>query len=220
MDAIKIGQFIAKKRKERGLTQVSLAKKVHVTDKAISKWERGLSFPDISHINALSEALEIPVGELMEFFDDKCEADDTQSSDGGSLELKAERSDNKEGLMVPGKTEDEMAERKRYRRKVNLRRCFITVAACLIVLGLGLNLTGLYEEMKAEFYSTAAFTTIKDGPATVYSVNYGPIDNGYNELGLACIALGVLICIVLIIKRWTYGKKDKCNIASDSNDNK
>ena len=48
MDIYKTGKFIAEKRKEQGLTQKALAEKVGVTDKAISKWERGLSYPDIS----------------------------------------------------------------------------------------------------------------------------------------------------------------------------
>ena len=45
MDAGKTGKFIAKKRKSMNMTQNELAKKLHITDKAVSKWERGLSFP-------------------------------------------------------------------------------------------------------------------------------------------------------------------------------
>ena len=43
MDAKKLGQFIAEIRKEKEMTQAELASKLHVTDKAISKWERGVS---------------------------------------------------------------------------------------------------------------------------------------------------------------------------------
>ena len=48
MDNNKIGKFIASVRKEKNLTQQELGNKLFVTDKAVSKWERGLSLPDIS----------------------------------------------------------------------------------------------------------------------------------------------------------------------------
>ena len=48
MDNNKIGKFIASIRKEKGLTQQELGKKLFVTDKAVSKWERGLSLPDVT----------------------------------------------------------------------------------------------------------------------------------------------------------------------------
>ena len=57
MDSYKTGKYIAQKRKEKGLTQRALAEKIGVTDKAISKWERGLSCPDISLLLPLSDAL-------------------------------------------------------------------------------------------------------------------------------------------------------------------
>ena len=48
MDTKNIGAFICKLRKEKGMTQQQLADKLQVTDKAVSKWERGLACPDIS----------------------------------------------------------------------------------------------------------------------------------------------------------------------------
>ena len=50
MDNNKIGKFIASRRKEKGLTQQELGNNLFVTDKAVSKWERGLSLPDITII--------------------------------------------------------------------------------------------------------------------------------------------------------------------------
>lgn len=47
MDNQKLGIFITELRKEKGLTQAQLAQKLNVTDKAVSKWERGVGFPDI-----------------------------------------------------------------------------------------------------------------------------------------------------------------------------
>ncbi len=65
MDQIKIGKLIAKLRKEKGLTQQQLGEKVHVGDRAVSKWERGITLPDIAIINELSEILGITSDELL-----------------------------------------------------------------------------------------------------------------------------------------------------------
>ena len=65
MDQIKIGRFIADCRKKAKLTQVQLAEKLGITDKAISKWERGLSMPDSSIMLELCEILSISVNELL-----------------------------------------------------------------------------------------------------------------------------------------------------------
>lgn len=65
MDAHKFGAFVARRRKERNMTQADLASKIQVTDKAVSRWERGLGFPDINIIEPLADALEVSVLELM-----------------------------------------------------------------------------------------------------------------------------------------------------------
>lgn len=66
MEPQSIGGFIAALRKERHLTQRQLAEVLHITDKAVSKWERGLSCPDITLLHALAEQLGVTVGELLE----------------------------------------------------------------------------------------------------------------------------------------------------------
>lgn len=60
------GNMVAVLRKEKGMTQVELAEKMGVTDKAVSKWERDISFPDVSSIPKLAEILEVSVDELMQ----------------------------------------------------------------------------------------------------------------------------------------------------------
>lgn len=60
-----IGQFIAELRKEKSMTQKDLADQLHITDKAVSKWERGLSYPDISLLTPLANILGITTGELL-----------------------------------------------------------------------------------------------------------------------------------------------------------
>lgn len=65
MDNQKIGRFIADMRRQNGITQKNLAERLNVTDKAVSKWERGLSYPDITILPALAKELGISVGELL-----------------------------------------------------------------------------------------------------------------------------------------------------------
>lgn len=79
MDCNKVGRLILDLRREKGLTQKQLAAELNISDKTISKWERGLGCPDVSLLNQLSEALNVNIekillGEL-----------DTNSTDGGNM---------------------------------------------------------------------------------------------------------------------------------------
>ena len=60
-----IGKFISKKRKEKGFTQKELAEKIGVTDKAVSKWERGLGCPDVSILELLANQLDVSILEIL-----------------------------------------------------------------------------------------------------------------------------------------------------------
>ena len=61
MDVKKIGLFISLKRKEKNWTQQQLSKKLFISDMAVSRWERGLSIPDVSSLPNLSEILGITI---------------------------------------------------------------------------------------------------------------------------------------------------------------
>ena len=65
MDKERTGQLITELRKEKGLTQKQLADALNVTDKAVSKWERGLSFPDISMLEPIAQTLDISIMEIL-----------------------------------------------------------------------------------------------------------------------------------------------------------
>lgn len=65
MDQIKIGKFIADERKRKGYTQKQLSEKLAISDKTISKWERGNGFPEVSLLLPLCNELEITVNELL-----------------------------------------------------------------------------------------------------------------------------------------------------------
>ena len=66
LDVRKLGAFIQTRRKELGMTQGEVAARLNVTDKAISRWERGVGFPDIQLLEPLAEALQISIQELMQ----------------------------------------------------------------------------------------------------------------------------------------------------------
>lgn len=61
-----IGQEIARLRKEKNMTQLQLADLMNVTDKAVSKWERGLSYPSFKTIQKLAEVLEVPLEDFID----------------------------------------------------------------------------------------------------------------------------------------------------------
>lgn len=65
MDAKTFGSFLAEMRRAQGLTQNELAERLHVTDKAVSRWERGLGFPDINTLEPLADALGLTLSQLM-----------------------------------------------------------------------------------------------------------------------------------------------------------
>ena len=66
MEKQTLGQKIAELRKEKNMTQLELANKLNITDKAVSKWERDISCPDINTFPKLAEVLEVSVDELLQ----------------------------------------------------------------------------------------------------------------------------------------------------------
>ena len=74
-----MGMMIATKRKELGMTQLELAEKMGVTDKAVSKWERDLSYPDINSLPQLAEVFDMSVDDLMQVKRESMEQGDKTS---------------------------------------------------------------------------------------------------------------------------------------------
>lgn len=65
MDCNKVGTLLFRLRKEKGLTQKQVADRMNISDKTISKWERGLGCPDVSLLNELSEIFEINIEKIL-----------------------------------------------------------------------------------------------------------------------------------------------------------
>lgn len=71
MDTNRIGQFIAEQRRKKKLTQQQLGDMLYVTDKAVSKWERGLSLPDISILEKLADILDTDIYHILQIENQK-----------------------------------------------------------------------------------------------------------------------------------------------------
>ena len=119
MDQIKIGKFIAECRKEKSLTQSQLAEQLGITDKAISKWERGITMPDSSIMLELCNILNISVNDLL-------------SGEVVSMENNSKELENKLIEMIK---EKEMADKRLLRLEVVMGICCILplFAAVIIV---------------------------------------------------------------------------------------
>ena len=74
MDAKEFGAFLAQVRRERNMTQAELAQQLHVTDKAVSRWERGIGLPDINTLEPLADVLGLTLPFLWKIFSPCCAA--------------------------------------------------------------------------------------------------------------------------------------------------
>lgn len=123
IDKNKFGVFVAQLRREQSMTQKELAQKIYISDKAVSKWERGLSMPDITLLIPLSQILGVTVTELLE-----CQR----------MEHAAMDADYVEELMhkVITYSEETPAQRQKRRRQEALLFGVSLVVAVLEILGL------------------------------------------------------------------------------------
>ena len=116
MDCDKIGKFIANSRKQKGLTQSELADKLNITDRAVSKWERGKGCPDISLLEDLSKILDVSIIELLK-----------------GEKMKKNKSLEKEELLYSMNYAEESAKMKMYKTISNVIVTLIVVIILTIV---------------------------------------------------------------------------------------
>ena len=127
MDKEKTGQLITELRKEKGLTQKQLADALNVTDKAVSKWERGLSFPDISMLEPISELLEVSIMEIL--------AGARQSGDGTLTHEEAQ-----DLIKASVELRDEEIRHKKERSRLII---IILIVLALLLISITLNVISL-----------------------------------------------------------------------------
>lgn len=99
MDQIKIGKFIADERKRKGYTQKQLSEKLEISDKTISKWERGNGFPEVSLLLPLCGELGITVNELLSG-ERVSEEDYRKKAEENMVNLVKETQENKKKIVL------------------------------------------------------------------------------------------------------------------------
>lgn len=151
MDQVKIGKFISKRRKEQNLTQMQLAEKLDITDRAVSKWETGRSLPDASIMQALCDILKISVNDLL----------------NGEVILVNDYKETADKLLVEMAKEKEKADKHLLSLEILIGflsviillgftfvAAFVTMPdvlrICLIVVGFAITLVGLFFAIKIE----------------------------------------------------------------------
>ena len=105
MDLKKIGKFIQECRRKKNLTQEQLAEKLYITNRAVSKWERGLSLPDVGIMLELCNILEINVNELL---------------NGEKIEMKDYQLKNEKLLLELAKQDEEKNKKLIFAEKIGL----------------------------------------------------------------------------------------------------
>ena len=126
MDKESFGAALAEHRKKQGMTQRQLAEKLHLTDKAVSKWERGLSYPDVTLLEPLADVLSVSVETLL-----RCEGPAPIRKDEGMQEETTQKPIQN---LVELSSENLKRERRRSKKRI------AAVAAILIVLTVAGNL--------------------------------------------------------------------------------
>ena len=154
MDKQTFGAYIAEKRKELGMTQVQLADKLHVTDKAVSKWERGLSYPDVTLLEPLAEALSVSIGELL-----RCRVPTAEEREQPMTEEKRKETvQTDESLQAVVEISKDTVQQKRRDIRRLITALVVVVAAALIVLGV---------ELSRKWQENKHFITVKDAEIEV-----------------------------------------------------
>ena len=141
MDQKEIGRLVAKLRKEKQMTQMELANKLGVTDRAVSKWENGRGMPDLSLLNPLCDELGISMNELLN--GKKVENDDQNETSVSEQVLAGFRSQLKQ------------EEEKKAKKKI-VSWVFITaavLAVAILMVTLSCNKTFFKDTYEADFLS-------------------------------------------------------------------
>ena len=149
MDKQSFGKYIAEKRKQLGMTQMQLAEKLHVTDKAVSKWERGLSYPDVTLLEPLAEELSVSIGELL-----SCRVPAAEEREQPMTEEKRKETvQTDESLQAVVEISKDTVQQKRRDIRRLITALVVVVAAALIVLGV---------EFSRRWQENRHFITVKD----------------------------------------------------------
>ena len=190
MDNLKFGAFIAQLRKEKNLTQKELADRLHVTDKAVSKWETGKGFPDVKLMEPLAKELGVSLVELL------------QGERQQEETLTAQQADRvvKQAM--------EQSERAAARKYLKLFRWMLTALAGWCALDVLPYVWGVTRRISWELLQSGNVGIIggADGPTTII-VGTATMPPLWLDVGVPAVIL--LVCVILALKVWKFEKKLK-----------
>lgn len=194
MDNERFGSFLARLRREQGLTQKELADRLNVTDKAVSKWETGKGFPDVKLLEPLAQALGVSLVELMQ--GKRQEADTLTVAEADAAVSQALG----------------QSDRAVTRRYLRLFRWFLAGGGGLSLLWLFTTFfSSVWAELVKGIYLSPAATSIiggADGPTAILTATatLNPLETFF-ALGVPLLLLTVFV--VLAVKVWRLEKKLK-----------
>lgn len=190
MDSIQFGAFVSQLRKERNMTQKELADQLHVTDKAVSKWETGKGFPDLKLLEPLAQALGVSLVELI--LGERNESDTLTAAQAESVVSQAL----------------DQSQKTTARRYLRLFRYCLTGGGILCALRLLPQfLFWCFLNLPFGSNESASLGVIggADGP-TVILTNSAPTP-AWLSIGLPILIMGV--CVILAIRVWKLERKLK-----------
>ena len=190
MDNLKFGAFLAQMRREKGLTQKELADRLHVTDKAVSKWETGKGFPDVKLMEPLAKELGVSLVELLQ---GERQQEDT---------LTAEQAEHvvKQAM--------ERSERVTARKYLKLFRWTLGAVGAWCALDVLPYVWSVALRIKWELVRGGNMGIIggADGPTTII-VGTATMPPLWQDVGVPAVIL--LLCIILALRVWKFEKKLK-----------
>lgn len=190
MDHLKFGSFLAQMRKEKGLTQKELADRLHVTDKAVSKWETGKGFPDVKLMEPLAAELDVSLVELL--------TGERQRTDTLSVE--------EAGNVV--KQAMERSERETARKYLKLFRALLTGIGVWCALDVLPYVWSVGRRVWRDLFEMKQMGIIggADGPTTIIlgTATMPPL---WLDVGIPAVIL--LVCVILAVRVWKFEKKLK-----------
>lgn len=185
MDNIQFGAFVAQLRKEQGLTQKELADRLHVTDKAVSKWETGKGFPDVKLLEPLAQVLGVSLVELLQGA--RTEKESLTIGEAGEVLSQA----------------IDQSQRITTRRYLRLLRWLLTAICVYLAYGpVILLVSSLYLrflDLTASMASVYGIIGGVDGPTAILMSNPSSLPIWFWPL---IQSAGSILCLVLAIRVW------------------
>lgn len=187
MDNAQFGHFVAQLRKEQNMTQKELAERLHVTDKAVSKWETGKGFPDLKLLEPLSQELGVSLVELLQGA--RTPSPTLTKEEAGQAAVQAM----------------EQSQKNTARRYLKLFRWLLTGIGIWCLLSCLPWGTILW----AQLLPSASMGMIggADGPTQIYVSVSDTVFSPQIYLLIHCAAL--VLCIILVVRVWRLERRLK-----------